>query len=183
MTASALGDTLARLDRSRVALRLAVDEVAPALRDRAPGVDRWSVAGVLEHLALVEARYAANLAGAMAPVPATSAQAGAPGDPLLPPPVEAMLADRTSRRTAIEPVQPRGMDWRAALERAEAAREALRTLLHDAAARDWSRLTLEHPRFGAMNAFQWGQFLSGHESRHTEQIREISEQLAGESHP
>ena len=32
----------------------------------------------------------------------------------------------------------------------------------------------EHPRFGAMNVYQWAGFLAAHETRHTEQIRELA---------
>ena len=39
----------------------AVAAVPPALRDRKPGPDKWSVAEVLEHLTMIERRVAALL--------------------------------------------------------------------------------------------------------------------------
>jgi hypothetical protein len=41
-----------------------------------------------------------------------------------------------------------------------------------------SRVIHEHPRFGALNVYQWAGFLAAHESRHTQQIRDIASQLA-----
>src|SRR3954470_23020858 len=53
----AIMEILTRLDRSRAELREAVDRVPADQRDQAPASDRWSVAGVLEHLALVDERF------------------------------------------------------------------------------------------------------------------------------
>ena len=168
---------MARLDRSRAWLRAAVDEVPPQLRDEQPASDRWSVAGVLEHLALVDERFTAIIANKIAE--ARDAGLGQEeGNPaLLPPNVEAMLADRTERRPAPEPLHPRGLACGAAWERLEAARAAFLDMLSAADGLALGRVIHEHPRFGALNPYQWAGFLAAHESRHAEQIREIASQL------
>src|SRR5436853_2366774 len=42
------------LDMERAELRAAIELVPPQLREQPPGTDRWSVAQVLGHLALIE---------------------------------------------------------------------------------------------------------------------------------
>ena len=90
----ALTVVLARLEQSRAALREAIARVPPHQRDQPPASDRWSVAGVLEHLALVDERSTGILGSKIA-----EARAALPpeeGDPaLLPSNLEAMLTDRT----------------------------------------------------------------------------------------
>ena len=180
---ASLSEAFARLDRSRAGLRAAVDAVPAHLRDRSPGPggvegsDRWSVAGVLEHLSLVDERCTANLASKIAEARAAglAPEEGSPAR--LPPDLEARIRDRVERRVAPEPLHPRGLECGAAWERAEAARAAFRLLLSGADGLALSRVIHEHPRFGALNAYQWAGFLAAHESRHAEQIREIAAQV------
>ena len=172
-----LTEAFGRLDGSRAGLRAAVFVVPAHLRDQPPGSDRWSVAGVLEHVALVDERFTAIIANKIAEARAAdlSQEQGTPA--LLPPNVEGLLADRTERRQAPEPLHPSGLGFGAAWDRAEAARAAFRALLSDADGLALSRVIHEHPRFGALSAYQWAGFLAAHESRHAEQIREIAAQM------
>jgi hypothetical protein len=173
-----LTEVFSRLDRARADLRAAVETVPAELRNQPPGSDRWSVAGVLEHLALVDERFTGIVANKIGEARQGSpASEEGPVEPL-PPHVEAMLADRTDRRTAPEPLHPRGLDCAAAWERADAARSAFRLMLSGADGVALSRVIHEHPRFGPLNAYQWAGFLAAHESRHASQIREIAAQLA-----
>lgn len=170
----AISDVLSGLDRSRDLLRAAVDAVPPQLRELRPASDRWSVAGVLEHLALVEERFTAMLAGKLAEA-RQSGLGHEDGDPaLLPAELQTRLVDRGERRQAPDPVQPRGIGYEAAWERAETARAAFRLFVTGADGLALGRVIHEHPRFGALNVYQWAGFLAAHESRHTEQIREIA---------
>jgi len=175
---SSLTQVFASLDRSRSGLRAAVDSVPAHLRDQSPGSDRWSVAGILEHLALVDERFTAIVANKIADARAAGLgkEEGVPA--LLPPHVGEMLANRTERRTAPDLLHPSGVEFAAAWERVEAARAAFRLMLSAADGLALSTVIHEHPRFGALNAYQWGGFLAAHESRHAEQVREIASQLA-----
>src|SRR5258705_5647060 len=58
-----LQELFAFLSVRRNALREAVDAVPEAQRNQQPEPDRWSVAEVLEHLALVEARFKTFISG------------------------------------------------------------------------------------------------------------------------
>ena len=173
-----LTEIFACLDRSRASLRAAVDSVPAHLRNQTPGPDRWSVAGVLEHLSMVDERFTAIVANKIADARAAGLGKEEGQPPPLPPHVEAMLADRTERRKAPDLLHPRGLEWAAAWERAEAARAAFRLMLSAADGLALSAVIHEHPRFGPLNPYQWGGFLAAHESRHAEQIREIASQLA-----
>jgi hypothetical protein len=175
---SSLIEVFAGLDRSRAGLSAAVDSVPAHLRDQPPGPDRWSVAGVLEHLSIVDERFTAIVANKIDEARAAGLGKEDGQPPPLPPHVGVMLADRTERRKAPDPLHPRGLEWAAAWERAEAARAAFRLMLSGADGLALSGVIHEHPRFGALNAYQWGGFLAAHESRHAEQIREIASQLA-----
>lgn len=180
---SALADVFARLDRSRAELRAAVDAVSSHIRNECPAPDRWSVAGVLEHLALVDERFTGLLQQRIA----AAREAGSPAEPAaapsLPPNVEMLLSDRTERRTAPEALHPRGLDCGAAWEKVEAARRAFRETLAGADGLPLSRVQHEHPRFGPLNARQWGEFIAAHELRHVAQIREIAAQLGRDGWP
>lgn len=169
----ALTEILARLDRARANLREAVDRVPAPLRDQASAPDRWSVAGVLEHLALVDERFTTIIGGKIADARAAGLSAEQNDPPLLPPNIEAMLADRTERRPAPEPLHPRGLSSLDAWARAEAARAAFRQVITAADGLALSRVIHEHPRFGALNVYQWAGFVAAHESRHTAQIADM----------
>jgi hypothetical protein len=172
----ALTVVLARLEQSRAALREAIARVPPQQRDQPPASDRWSVAGVLEHLALVDERSTGILGSKIA-----EARAALPpeeGDPaLLPPNLEAMLTDRTERRQAPPPLHPSGLRCEEAWARAQASRAAFVDLITGADGLALSRVIHEHQRFGALNVYQWAGFLAAHESRHAEQLLEIASQL------
>jgi DinB family protein len=171
----AISEVLTGLDRSREQLRAAVDAVPEQLRDERPASDRWSVAHILEHLALVEERLTANLAAKLedARQGGLGREEGEPA--LLPPELRVRIVDRSERRQAPDPLQPRGgIGHVAAWERAETARAAFRLLITRADGLALGGVIHEHPRFGPMNLYQWGGFLAAHESRHTEQIREIA---------
>lgn len=171
----AISQVLAGLDRSREQLRAAVDAVPEQLRGERPASDRWSVAHILEHLALVEERLTANLT-AKVEAARQAGLGGEEGDPsLLSPELRGRIVDRSERRQAPDPLQPHGgIGHRAAWERAETARAAFRLLITRADGLALGGVIHEHPRFGALNVYQWGGFLAAHEARHTEQIREIS---------
>ena len=176
---AALSQVLTTLEQSDARLRRAIEGVPAELRDQPPGSDRWSVAAVLEHLALVDERVTKTIAGKIDE--ARTAHAGPEEDSptLLPTNVESMLIDRTAKRPAPDGLHPTGLTYQAALGRFESARAALRSLLASADGLALAWFIHEHPRFGALNPYQWAGFLAAHESRHAEQIAEIAAAAAG----
>ena len=172
-----LTHVLASLDESRGRLRSAIDTVPAELRDLPPGSDRWSVAAVLEHLALVAERTTGVVGRKVAEARAAGAGPEDANPAVLTPQTEHMLVDRSSKREAPEAVRPAGLTYAAALARFEAARAALHTTLAGADGLALGTLVHEHPRFGPLNPYQWAGFVAAHELRHAEQIAEIATQL------
>jgi uncharacterized damage-inducible protein DinB len=167
-----------QLEEARIKLRKAVDSVPANMRGRRPGDDRWSVNEILEHLSLVEQRFAGLIAMRI-----TEAQQAGLGperdtrDPF-PPALRQMLDDRANRRSAPEAVHPKGgLDHTAAW----VAVERSRTLMHDTvAAADGlalSQVIHKHPVFGTLNVYQLVELVANHEVRHSRQITGIAGQF------
>ena len=166
------------LDTERAALRDAVDRVPPELRDQPPGDDRWSVAQVLHHLAIIEKRIGmgmtkwvneANTGGIGAETETSSVMNSLPLE---------LIADRSKRRNAPEEVRPPGdLDAESAWAALEKSRETLRAAFISGDGVALSKVIQPHPVLGPINLYQWMLFVGSHEVRHTAQVVEIAEQL------
>jgi hypothetical protein len=171
-------ELLAHLDGHHAELRRAVDTVPVALRARPPAADRWSVANVLEHLAIVERRVVQGLARGLAEArsgglpPDTDASVVRPAD-------IARYLDRERRLVAGAASQPTG---HVAAEEAWAAieevRGSTRALVVETDEIAVDAVVLPHPVFGPLDFYQWIVFLGGHEGRHALQVREIGRAVA-----
>ena len=73
-------DVFSRLDTARAALRAAVDQVPPALRQQRPGPDRWSAAEVIEHISIVERMFGGRVTEAILAARGTGFLATRAGD-------------------------------------------------------------------------------------------------------
>jgi hypothetical protein len=173
-------EVLDYLDTRRAALTSIVATVPPGSRDRRSAPDRWSVAEVLEHLALVEGQVTGLLtklidsarASANGPDPETSA--------IVPTVDLSRLLNRSQQVTAGEASQPRaGLDATAAEAALTRQREALRALVVSADGLALAEVTSPNRLLGPLNAYQWVVFVAGHEARHTAQIEEIAAALEG----
>ena len=172
-----LTQVLTSLEQSRERLRTAIETIPGELRDQPPGSDRWSVAAVLEHLALVAERAAGVVGRKVAEARTANAGPEETSPAVLTPQAETMLIDRSSKREAPEAVRPAGLTYAAALARLDAGRTALKTTLVSADGLALGKLVHEHPRFGPLNPYQWAGFVAAHELRHAAQIAEIASQL------
>jgi hypothetical protein len=165
------------LDDSLAAVQAATESVPPALRHQRPGVDRWSVAEVLEHLALVDRLFTERIGGRITAARGALGTEASERTPL-PPQIAAMMASREKTRSAPEQVIPTGtMNATTALAALQRAHAGFRDVLRDANGLALSTVTYDHPFFGTLNAYQWAELMAGHERRHAEQISEIREQL------
>src|ERR1051325_2955372 len=100
-------ELLHHLDRERGGLRAAVDDIPPNFHAIAPAPDRWSVLGILEHLALVEARVTGAFKKRVAEGRAAGVGADTESTPVIPSMNLSRLLDRTKRLNAPEPIHPR----------------------------------------------------------------------------
>jgi hypothetical protein len=171
-------ELLAHLDGQHAELGRAVDAVPLAWRTRRPAADRWSVANVLEHLAIVEARVVGGLSAGFAEARAA----------VLPPSPDtsvvrqadvARYLNRERRIVSSAASQPQGdlaaEDAWAALDR---ARDTTRALVIETDGLAVEAVVLPHPIFGPLDFYQWIVFLGGHEGRHVRQVRDIGRALA-----
>lgn len=166
------------LDTTRAALTSTVESVAPANRDKRPGEDRWSVAEVLEHLAIIETRIAQLASGKLAAARAAGLGPETETSPVLDTVDRARILDRRHRATAPDMVRPRSEhDATAAWSALEQSRTALRAALVANDGMALGEVTQEHPVMGVINLYQWVIFVGAHEARHTEQIGEITQEL------
>jgi hypothetical protein len=166
------------LERQRAVLRAAFDAVEPSYRDRAPAPGRWSAAGCVEHLAIVEQLIAKRLttnvasAGEAGLGPETSAE------PILPTVNVAMVLNRGTKVNAPDPIQPTGLAADASWAAIERSRVVLRDAVTACDGLAIGGVSWPHPLFGPMSAYQWIAFHGAHEARHAAQIREIAETLS-----
>lgn len=166
------------LDAERSDLREAVELVPPALRDQSPGTDRWSVAQVLQHLAIIEKRIAVGMTKWIADARGSGLGPEIETSSILNSLPLQLIADRSQPRNAPEEVRPSGdIDAASAWAGLEQTRAALRAAILGADGLALSEVVQPHPVLGPINLYQWVLFVGSHEVRHTSQVREIATQL------
>jgi hypothetical protein len=167
-----------QLDEARMKLEAAVQAVPPHKRSRRPAPDRWSVNEILEHLSLVEQRFAGLIAMRIAE--ATQGELGPEQDARDPFPValRQLFDDRANRRSAPEAVHPKaGLDDAAAWAAVEASRRFMRDTISAADGLALSQVLHHHPVFGTLNVYQLVELVANHEVRHSKQIAGIGDEL------
>ena len=163
----AMDESRARFDATLAGL----GDGQEALRD-AP--ERWSVAEIVEHVALVE-KQMGRLVGMLL---AKAAADGAPPPDADAGPLVALdeVAERARREKyqAPEMAVPRGeasvSDSLAALRESRAALISLRPRVEAVGA---ATHAYSHPAFGPLNLYQWLAFVALHEERHRRQIETL----------
>ncbi|HEY1306964.1 MAG TPA: DinB family protein [Vicinamibacterales bacterium] len=173
-----LEQVFARLDRSRAALRAAVETVPAGARATRPAAERWSAAEVVEHLSMVERIFGERIVNALrARVPELAPETAERTS--LPDPIEARMADRVNKRNAPDTARPTGtLAWNDALAIVEQGHARLRSFVSGADGLALSQVTLDHAFFGTLTVYQWIELIAAHEARHTDQIKEIAVALA-----
>jgi uncharacterized damage-inducible protein DinB len=177
LTAVAAGQDLSQSEREKALryleeTRAGVGDAVKGLSDAQwkfkPAADRWSIAEVVEHLALVEDVVKTTL-GKLDQAPA-----GAPDrDPKK---IDAMILaevpDRSKKFQASAAISPTGR-WTTAeaLDRIRSTRNQIAEVLRSTP--DLRRHVIDHPAFGPLDGYQWILAVAGHTARHTKQILEI----------
>jgi hypothetical protein len=160
------------------AIRYQLLEFAQSLPESAyeqrSGPDGWTIAGILEHLALIEDSIG-RLINRM------SKQIRAEGHPVeiettsILGLVDEMAADSRHRKMmAPEPYRPTGtVSVQQSLVRLEDIRQRLVSAVESANGVDLSKATFPHPFFGPLNGYEWLVWIPKHELRHLNQMKEI----------
>jgi uncharacterized damage-inducible protein DinB len=169
---------LGYLDEARGAIRAAVATVPEDLRRTRPAPGRWSVAEVLEHLALVDRSFAQRITEAIAE--ARVAGLGPEDQPRepLPPAIVRRMADRSEAREARDALRPTSaLDAATAAADLDLARDGVRQAVSLADGLALGSVRIEHRIFGSLTMYQWVELTAAHEMRHADQIREIGNLL------
>lgn len=160
---------LAYLAQSEKGLVEAVQGLSETQWSFKPAPDRWSVAEVVEHVAVVEDVVGQKIFTQYAKAPAPAADRDAKQ-------IDAMILERVTDRTtkfqAPPAAQPTGR-WtpEGALERFLAARGETTSILKTNP--DLRGHVVAHPVFGPLDGYQWILAVAAHTERHTKQIREV----------
>jgi hypothetical protein len=172
-------ELLSHLAAQRGILRCAFEATPAALRAASPGSERWSIVGIIEHLALAEQRIASLLnAGLRKALADDSLPPLADMTPLLPRMDPTAILDRERKVFAREAIHPQGLDATEAWLALDRATRSVRELVLAADGLDTSTIRAPHPAFGELDFSQWIAFLGYHEARHAAQIRATAATLA-----
>jgi len=153
---------------TRDRLAAATNGVSEAQWTFKPAADRWSLAEIMEHIAIVEDRVR-EIVGKMPEAPADAPDRDIKGTDV------AILVDlpcRYPRFKAPERVAPAGAQvGMESLDKFFRSRVQMGELLASAA--HLRGRVLQHPVFGPWDGYQWILAAGGHCSRHTSQILEV----------
>lgn len=161
-------EVLQRIDDAHDALITAVAGLSNAQSHFKPAPEAWSVAGIVEHLAIVEDRIVNRIHVLLASPPEPDKPvATEEADEIL----QHRVLDRSSKAQAPEATHPTGRSIAESLDSLVVSRNKIRDILRPAPA-DFRQRSMPHPRFGLMDCHQWLMTLAGHCMRHTQQIIE-----------
>jgi hypothetical protein len=171
-------ELLQYLDSQREILRAAVERVPPELREVAPEPGRWSVAGVIEHLARVETSLARLFTSRLTEAKALGLGPETDSAPIVSALGMERVIHRGQRITASQAGQPQaGLGAEMAWMALEAAGAAFREALLDGDGLALGEIVHPHAALGPFNFYQWAAFAGAHEARHAAQIEEIAAEL------
>ena len=157
------------LSTTRTGVLDSVEGLSEAQWNFKPAPGRWSIAEVVEHLALTENFLNESVLSRIAQAPA------APLDrdwAALDANILAQVPDRTTRYKAPEMIAPTGR-WthRQSLDKFLAARASTIDALKSSA--ELRAHLVKHPAFGDLDGYQWILAVAAHSERHTKQILEV----------
>lgn len=163
---------LQHLEETRRALVQATAGLSEEQWNFKPAPERWSVAEIVEHLALSEDVLRTLVVEKVLPGPALSEPR--PNVKEIDAQVLAFLADRSRKFQAAEPVRPTGR-FGPGPKALESFRESRgRTLDFLRTARGLRAHAIDFSPLGVqLDAYQWLLFVSGHTVRHTKQLEEV----------
>jgi hypothetical protein len=131
--------------------------------------DRWSIAEVVEHLALTEEFIDANVLANFEKAPAAPANRDFKQ---IDAKVLALIPDRSTKFQAPPPITPKDR-WTLdqALAHFSAARAETLTFLESTP--DLRQHVIQHPAAGELDGYEWVLLVAAHTERHTKQIQEV----------
>lgn len=157
------------LEQTRDGVAAAVKGLSEAQLKFKPAPDRWSIAEVLEHIALVEDGIFQNVSEKVMKAPAGAANRDTAKTDSF---VLAALPDRSHKAKAPPEFVPTGR-WTASegLDHFQKSREKTISFLQSTP--DLREHVVDSPLGQPLDAYEWLLFMGGHSERHTKQILEV----------
>lgn len=160
---------LAQLERTRAGVIEATKGLSEAQWKFKPAPDRWSVAEVMEHIALSEDMLFENTSKKVMSAPAGQADRDTKaGDKM----VLSVIPDRTNKFKAPDPLVPTGR-WTPQESLDHFLKSRARTVEYLKSTPGLRDHVVASPLGEPLDAYQWLLFTSAHSERHTKQMLEV----------
>ena len=166
---------LQRLDSTRHKLHQAVSPLADELYSQRPAQDEWSVAEIVQHMDLVEARVLKELEDGIAGPPRRVKLLRR----LIPTSIVSSRLIKVTAPRAVTPSDPPSKN--VALANLDRTRGRLKEFCATYGNERLRNLVFKHPFLGDIDGVATVSFLSYHEQRHYKQIQETLKRLAADS--
>jgi hypothetical protein len=174
MEFSSVSEIFEHIDHTRARLLVAVETLNEEQQRHSPAAGRWSVAELVEHLALVEAGVVKLLDKLLV----KAEESGAAPDAFVPVSIEEFVErSRGVKIEAPERIRPVGLSLTDSLALLRESRAALQALRPRIERTDGQALRFPHPAWGSLNLYQWLLFVGAHEDRHLAQIEDVKETM------
>ena len=172
---SRLVELFGYVDQEHTDLKATVAGIpAPHLLE-SPGLDRWSVAEVLEHLVLTERSVARLLNKLLTDAVANGLGPETDTRPILAAIDTRRFTDRSIRAVSPDALRPAGtLRPPAVLTALDQARIELGAAAEIGSGYALGEIIRPHPYLGPLNAYEWIAFVGAHMARHNDQIRETA---------
>ena len=169
ITSTEKDHALTYLNQTRDAVIAATKGLSEAQLKFKPAPDRWSVAEVVEHLALIEDIVNQGVFPKLSTAPAPAADWDAKKVDAM---VLANVPDRSTKFQAPEPAVPTGR-WTPAETHDHFLASRTQTVAFLKSTPDLRGHVVPHPVFGPMDGYEWVLAVAAHTERHTKQILEV----------
>jgi hypothetical protein len=172
-------EVLDYMDEQYAAFRATAGAVPPGDRERQPADGCWTVAQVVDHVARVEGVIAGLVTGMVDEARARGIGAETETGSVLTPAILAMAGDRSVKLQAPEPAHPAAdARYEDAVAALDASHRRVVEALAAAEGLALGTVQMRHPALGALNVYEWGVAVGGHEARHAAQIQEAAAALS-----
>jgi uncharacterized damage-inducible protein DinB len=157
-------------------LQAAIEVVPPELRDTVPPSGGWSVAQIIQHVAIIDGRIAQLIERAIASAPASDEE----------PDIESVLHSRRVQAVLDRSVKVESLEmfvpteqWsnEEGLQKLAAAHARLLAVVRSAAGKALTDIKYPHYLLGDLDMWRWMAFAGTHEARHAAQITDIAREL------
>jgi len=181
MVYNSIAEIYDSLEATRERLLRSVEGLSAGQEDFRPAPGRWSVADIMEHLAISEGQ-SVKLFQMILKKAEGSGRLRAADAPFAPVSIEEFVErSRKEKYQSPEMVRPGGgVPLADSLARLRESRAALREQRPRLERVDGSELRFPHPVFGPLDLYQWLAFVGAHEERHLAQVEALKEAMSAE---